>query len=300
MNLKRVFVVLNPVAGTTKPDEVRQLLEQGFRRAGWAWEIYTTTGDEDLPVLVRRKSQQGFDLLVAAGGDGTFSGVASGVVQTEVPLSILPLGTVNTMARELGIPMELEEALDVLLGDHELRAVDGMQVDGGARHFFLNLSLGVSAAMMRDTRRAEKQKMGWVAYLWGGLRALSGFQPARFTLTVDEEAYTVRATDVVVANNSAVGVPEFQLGPDIRLDDGLINVCVIRARSIWDYARAAWAIVTMQQKRYSHLRFFEARRTIRICSHPRLPVQADGDFIDQQSVEIRIVPRAVRVVVPKR
>ena len=217
MNLKRVFVVLNPVAGTTKPDEVRQLLEQGFRRAGWAWEIYTTTGDEDLPVLVRRKSQQGFDLLVAAGGDGTFSGVASGVVQTEVPLSILPLGTVNTMARELGIPMALEEARDVLLGDHELRAVDGMQVDGGARHFFLNLSLGVSAAMMRDTRRAEKQKMGWVAYLWGGLRALSGFQPARFTLTVDEEAYTVRATDVVVANNSAVGVPEFQLAPIIGL-----------------------------------------------------------------------------------
>jgi diacylglycerol kinase family enzyme len=126
--MKRVYIVLNPVAGTDDSRKVKKLITQHFEAQPWRYEIYTTTGEEQLGKIVKQALAQAPDLCVAAGGDGTVAGVASGLVHSPIPLGIVPCGTGNAMARELGIPLQIPSALEMLTGEHTLRSFDALQI----------------------------------------------------------------------------------------------------------------------------------------------------------------------------
>jgi YegS/Rv2252/BmrU family lipid kinase len=295
------FVVLNPVAVNSKR-QTERLLQRHFTARGWTSEIYATTGDERIAAVVRaalnRINGRRVSLFVAAGGDGTVSGVAGGVARAEVPMGIIPLGTGNTFARELGVPMGLEPALEVLTGQHEVMAIDAMRV--GDRFFVLNVSIGISGLMMRDTKRADKQRFGRVAYVWTGLRKLFGYQPHRFRLTIDGRTHRVRASDVAIVNSGALGDPALRWNPEVELDDGRLDVCVMRARSVVDYLGLATAVVLRRHKEEPGLRHYVVERQVTVDAGSDLPVQGDGDFIGMPPVEVRVAPGAVRVMVPPR
>ena len=126
-----VFVVLNPEAGRFEQLELREALRDKFRGAHSRYAIHVMTGPENIPWVVRQAVEEGFSLVVAAGGDGTVSAVVSGLVGTSVPLGIIPIGTGNALARELGIPLKLHKAVDLLVGAHTTRSIDAMQVGDG-------------------------------------------------------------------------------------------------------------------------------------------------------------------------
>jgi diacylglycerol kinase (ATP) len=205
------------------------------------------------------------------------------------------VGTGNILARDLGIPLDLDSALQLLCGPHNTRALDAMQV--GEQFYLLSIGVGLSAVIFRDTTTEDKRRLGRFAYLLRGLQALLGFQPRRFTLTVDGKSRRVRAAEVVVANSSTVGGPSIRWGPHVQLDDGVLDVCVVRARAPLDYFAIAWNLLH-GQKKDPRIRFLRAAESIAIgASHP-LPVEADGELIGQTPVHIRVVPAAVRVIVP--
>jgi predicted polyphosphate/ATP-dependent NAD kinase len=120
----KALVVLNPVAGNSDASIVRQALEENLGNGDWYYEIYETTGQERLADVVRAALGQDFDVFVAAGGDGTVSGVVNGLIHSKHPLGIIPVGTGNTLARELDIPLNIEDALGILIGEHEVRTID--------------------------------------------------------------------------------------------------------------------------------------------------------------------------------
>src|SRR5258706_6703522 len=124
----RIFVVLNPMAGSGTAEDVRQALDRHFAASAWQQEIYETTGEEQIPDIVRGALGRGCDMVVAAGGDGTVSDVAEALVHTDVPLGILPVGTANVLARELGIPIGLDGACELMVGEHMATSIDAMQV----------------------------------------------------------------------------------------------------------------------------------------------------------------------------
>lgn len=228
--MARAFVVFNPVAGASC-DSVCQTIEDHFGGAGWSYGIYETTGEERIARVVRGAVERDeVDLVVAAGGDGTVAGVAGGLVDTAVPLGVLPLGTGNVFARELGIPEGTQAALELLTGDHLLLCVDAMQVEGQC--FLLNVSVGLSGEMMRATARRDKRRYGRLAYAWVGLRTIVGYQPHRFELTLDGERQVVRAAELTIANSGAMGDPALRWSPEVELDDGHMDVCIVRARSV--------------------------------------------------------------------
>ncbi len=155
---QKVFVVFNPKAGKEDPaDEVRAALARHFTPPQWTSEIYETTGqeDEDVAAICRAACARGASLVIAAGGDGTLVGVGNGLVHSPVPLGILPLGTGNDLARILLIPLKLDEAMDLLVSDHTVMEVDALQV--GERHFFSNVSVGISPEVMNDTELGGKE-----------------------------------------------------------------------------------------------------------------------------------------------
>ena len=138
------FVVLNPVAGFDNGTDVRAVIEEHLVQAGWEVDIHETTEFEDVTESTRAALQENYDIFVAAGGDGTVSAVAAALVGADRLFGILPTGSGNGLARELGIPLTLPAALALLTEKHDLQVLDVMEVAGHG-YFFLNLSMGISA-----------------------------------------------------------------------------------------------------------------------------------------------------------
>jgi YegS/Rv2252/BmrU family lipid kinase len=301
---RRVLVVLNLAAGQGAAVAVRQALERAFAEADPSreaprFDVHETSPGEPIADLVRRAAGQGegeCDLVAAAGGDGTVSAVGNGLSGSTAALGIIPMGTANVLARELGIPLDLDAACRLLAGAHGLKAIDMMEVDG--QGYFTQVGVGIDAMMIRDTNREAKRRFGRAAYLWSAFVHLIGFQPRRFSVTTDQQRRRFRASEVLVANCGILGQPPFRWGPEIHADDGRLDVCIVRARTLLDYARLGWHVVLHQHKKSPNVRYLTARHEIAIAARRPLPVQADGEVIGQTPVTVRVRPEAVRVVVP--
>ena len=193
---------------------------------------------DSLTDRVREAVASGCDLVVAAGGDGTVSAVADALAGTETPLGIVPLGTANVLAGELGIPLDLEAACALLAGEHALARIDAMELAG--KHYVTQVGVGLDAAMIRDTPGEHKRRFGRVAYLWtAATPAGRASSSRRFTLTVDGVTTRPRAMQVLVANSGTLGSRPFRWGQDIRPDDGRLDVCVIAARTLLELPDAS-------------------------------------------------------------
>jgi diacylglycerol kinase (ATP) len=292
--MRHALVVLNPLAGTSDVDRVHEAVARAAA-SGLHCDVRVIGPPQQVTAAVRAALPGSFDLIAAAGGDGTVSAVASALVHTDVPLGIIPIGTGNILARDLGIPLDLYSALQLLCAAYHTRTLDAMQV--GGQYFLLSIGIGLSAVMARDTTLEDKRRLGRFAYVLRGLQALRGFQPRRFALTVDGRTSRVRAAEVIVANSSTVGAPSIRWGPHVLLDDGVLDVCVVRARAPLDYFKIAWNLLH-GQKKDPRIRFLRARESIIIGAGRPLPVEADGEWIGQTPVHIQVVPAAVHVIVP--
>jgi len=295
--MAKAFVVINPFAGSGETDRIVQAVRDHLDRAGYSYEICRESEWPAIRKAVQTAVREGCDLCVAAGGDGTISRVASGLVNTGIPLAILPTGTGNVLGRDLGVPATLQGALALLCGGHTTRAIDAMAI--GDRFLFIAVGVGVSALMMRDTAQADKRRFGRAAYLWTGFKALFGLQPRRFRLQIDGQRHVLHAAEVEVANLGAVGEPAIRWGPHVCVDDGTVDICVVRARSVLDLLRIASSVLLGRQRSEPNLHFLQAQRQVHIAADPRLPVQGDGDFVGYTPVRIRVVPGALKVIVPR-
>jgi YegS/Rv2252/BmrU family lipid kinase len=292
----KAFVVLNPVAGNADAETVRRALARHLEGQRWSYEVYETTGLERLSIIVRSAIERGFDLVVAAGGDGTVSETVEGLVNGETPLAILPIGTGNALARDLGIPLNLEEALHLLTGPGNVRAIDAMRIGDG--YAILSLGIGLSAQALRKTGPRQKRRLGRLAYAWSGLTEFLGWQRRQFTLLADGERHQMRASEVIVLNSGGLGAPYVDWGDRVCPDDGQVDVRVIRARTLWDYAGLAWSLLSGQEQTTRSLKQLRVKRSLTVRTPRPLPVEADGDLIGQTPVQIEVVPEAVKVIVP--
>jgi len=291
-----VFVVLNPLAGHGNPEGARSALLHGLAAQGVRYHVHETGSKGQAAQWVRHAVQEGYDLFVAVGGDGTVSQVASGLLHTALPLGIVPTGAGNVLARDLGIPASRDEALRLILSTGSTRAVDAIGV--GDSIYVLAIGVGRSARIMRDTGQLDKRHFGRLAYVATAIRALIGLQPHHFDLIIDGAPLRVRASEIAVINLGAAGDRAIRWGEHVRPDDGRVDVCVVRIRTLIDLARAAAHLLLGRAMSAPNLRFAECRHEIRISSRRRLPVQADGDFISYTPVRVRLVPGAVHIIVP--
>lgn len=292
----KTYVVVNPVAGVSQPEAVREKIEAAFLSRDIPFEIYETTGDEDLRQKVRSAVKQGFKLFVSAGGDGTLSGVIDGLVGTQIPLIILPTGTWNTVAQIMNIPLQIDPALELVFQDHTIRTVDTLQVDQG--FFILSVSAGVGSRTMEDVKRQEKRRFGKLVDLWKGLSQLMEFRSYVFDVKIDGKPSRFRASELLVANSASLGLKALQLDPSIRMDDGKLNVCRIYANTLGEYFKLAISMLRGDQKHNWNVFCMEATKEVEIRCREKLPVQGDGDIIGRLPITVKIYPKAVQIVTP--
>ena len=294
----KAFVVLNPVAGQHDPDVTKASLSKAEDEGRWQYELYETTGEEDLQEVVREVlKNNAYDVVVAGGGDATVSGVADGLGGTGVPLGVLPLGTVNAFAKEMGIPDSLAEALEVLLGDHQVQTIDAIQSDG--RYYLLHCSFGLISASIADVDRSEKDKYGWFAYLAEGVRKLAGIEPVWVTYEIDGQEHKFKAIEVILVNSDQVGIVDEHLGVDIKINDGVLDLYAIRSKTLWDLIQILGFRLVGKLKKAPHMRYWPVEKSVTIATDSPKKYQADGDIIGETPVTLEVAKGAIKVVTKK-
>ncbi|MCB2180283.1 diacylglycerol kinase family lipid kinase [bacterium] len=295
--MPKVFVVQNPVAGTHSAERVTSVIRKFIDEMRWESKFHFTREDEDVALVVADAVTEGYDLFLAAGGDGTVSMVATGLKGTNLPMAIIPVGTGNGMARDLKIPLMLHDAVGVLENLDSVRMLDAIEV--GDQYYLLNLSVGLTPLALKESKREEKRKLGMIVYFMAGIKAFVGIQPVTYTLKIDGKDHFFRASEVMLMNSFVLGDTGRILGLDIVVDDGVLDLFVIEARTFLDYLRVLWFVIIGKPQRDPDLTRFQVRESLSISARRLLEVQADGELIGYTPLSLRLIPQAVKMVVPK-
>jgi diacylglycerol kinase family enzyme len=292
-------VLLNAAAGPGSGEEESERVRALFRRAGSEAQVLAARNGEELARLARRAASEKPPLLVAGGGDGTVNAVASAVAGSGTALGILPLGTLNHFARDLGLSLDLEQAArDIVAG--RVVSVDVGEVNG--RVFLNNSSIGLYPGIVRH-REKQRRQLGrgkWHALFWATLTILRRSPFLRLALSVDGGNEARRASFVFIGNN-VYEMEGFAIGQRARLDGGCLSVYLSpRSGRLALMGLAFRALLgTLRQAAD-----FEARtaQTVTLDTrHKRLLVATDGEVIPMDvPLVYRIRPGALRVVVPAR
>jgi YegS/Rv2252/BmrU family lipid kinase len=275
---------------------VRGLLGSHFGASRIQCEVHETRKGEKLGDIVRERMRHGFDLVVAAGGDGTVSAVIDGIAGSPIPLGIIPTGTGNLIARELCIPPEVDDAVRLIAGAPRSRKIDVMKI--GNRVFVLSASIGISASVISDTTRRSKYYLGRVAYFWNAIPKLFALKRRRLVVTADGREQEYRAIEVAIMNCGMLPKMLYPKGPKIQIDDGYLDVLIFGTKPFREFPRYIFRLLTGRTPDILS-RFTRVERRVAVRSDVPLAVQADGDMIGTTPLEVELLPGAVTVLVPE-
>lgn len=288
-----IVVVHNPKASAADPDALRRLLNKHFSNRRF---VLIESEPKEMAALLAPYLQSGTSLIIAAGGDGTVSDIASVLPADGPAVGILPMGTGNVLARELDLPLDLDEAARMLAGDFAVRRLDILRVQG--RAYLISVSAGLSARAMRETTPSRKKLFGKSSYLVTLFLNFFNMRPQRFTVEIDGREHEISASDLMAANCGILGYRSLRWWPAVQPDDGHADLCYLSASSGFYYLWVVSNFLVRRHYRNDKLNYRSIDQTLHIKEPAGLPVQGDGDLIAHTPVEVRVEPAALKIAVP--
>lgn len=291
-----ICVILNPSAGSvTDLDDVVARIA----RLGGA-EIRLTNKPGAAVRFARAAIARGCEIIVAAGGDGTLNEVVNGIGENlgGACVGLIPLGTGNDFARTIGVPADVEAAIDLIL-DGNQRAVDLVRVTSDEVRYFVNVSAGGFSGLVDEKLTPEMKKTwGPLAYLRGAAAALADLRAYETTLAFDNtESLRIELYNVVVANGRYIAGGTL-IAPDASIDDGLLDVVLIPKRSAGELALVAAQIALGAHLSNDAIVFRRAAK-LTVNSKPGMWFNVDGELVGNEPARFEIVPRGLRFIAPK-
>ena len=291
---RRLAAIFNPHSGGGGYLRDVPLIFDALRGLGYVVEELETAGPGDASRLAREAVDAGFDLVAAVGGDGTVNETINGLAESDVPLAIIPTGTVNVLAMELGIPLEPPDAVKLL----EAGTVSWIDLGlAGDRYFGLMAGVGMDAAVVASLHPAMKKALKEAAFAVQGVATYLTHEDPLIRVTSRER--TVEGYFAVFGNSSNYG-GAFGITPLADMRDGLLDVCVLKDKSfvstVW-YWTAALINAHIKHPKVEYFRT-EHAEIVTVEAGKEVLVQTDGEMAGRLPLTCNVVPRALRVIVP--
>jgi len=287
--MSSTLIILNPAADSERAQRKQADVQSLARDC----EIYATTRTGEAEAMARRGVQEGFEKIVAAGGDGTINEVVNGLAGTGTTLGLLPIGTMNVFATELGLPVhDLEVCWKIVKGD-STRAVDLPKAN---QKFFVQLAgVGLDAQVVKETSSQLKRNFGPLSYVISAVQIAARKPPKLFIQS--EDASIDEGSFVLIGNGRLYGGP-FPFFKHAALDDGLLDVIVFKRLGYLEIIKYLQDVVFSSDIRVPEIEYFQTRR-LRVESDQTVPVELDGELVGNCPVEFSLQERSLRVLVPE-
>lgn len=293
-------LIVNPVSGTDAAPDFLQTINERLRADIGEMDIVMTTATGDARLAGERAAREGYARLYVAGGDGTLNEVLNGVASVEGGLEqttfgLIPLGTGNDFADALGLPEDVEAALDILLAERTI------QVDVGRlnEHYFINVSAGGFIAEVSDAVNPElKSIAGKLAYLVGGAQVLLEYEAVPTRVRVRETGGVVEEQlDMqmfAVCNSRMIGGGRL-IAPHAVIDDGAFDVCVVRAMPMLEFIGLLTRVSSGDHVEDERVRYFHAQE-LEMHFAREIKVNTDGEVLTTDACRYTLLPRAARFI----
>ena len=297
------YLIWNRMAGQR---DVQRPLEEAMEvltAGGWTVRMVETIRQGDGTRLARRAVEEGAQVAIAAGGDGTVNELVNGLVGSNTALGVLPVGTGNVWAKELGLPgwvppyrHALREAAQGLL-DSGIRTVDVGRANG--RYFLLWAGVGFDAEVAHEVEPLweMRRRLGNLLYAVSSLSLALSFVGTRSTVVVDGRSSRQRVVLVLISNVQLYGGGLLRVAPTAHLDDGSLDVYVFRGRGGAAAFHHFFSVLAQYHVRDPQIRYYRARR-VEVHTDRPMAVQVDGEAYGQSPLRVEVAPRALKILVP--
>jgi len=291
-----VLAVLNIHSGWNDGSACQKLLEGTMRDAGVPLQVIKVRRGTDVPAVVRDACAKGVTAVIAGGGDGTLNAVARGLQGSNVPMAIVPIGTLNHLARDLSVPIDATKAIRALPGGHEI-SMDLGEVNG--RVFLNNSILGLYPAYSFARERREKIGLSKMRAILSAILTIFRRNPVlTLWLTVDGREMKRRTPYILIANNEHK-MEGYQLGHREQLDAGVLWVYVMKPRSRWGLVKLLASLLFGRFRRHEEFEVFPAASMRVESKRTTMGVALDGDVTRMRTpLEYRSLSKALRVIAP--
>jgi len=297
MSLRKATLISNPKTGryAARRRPVQELASQ-LESLGVKVDLRLTHGPGDATEIAARAARNGSSDVIVAGGDGTINEAIQGLAGTKARLAIIPRGTANVLARELGLPLDDERALKIVAEGKSRQIYLGLAIDENtheSRHFVLMAGIGLDASVVRRVQPSLKKRIGKGAFWVSGLSHLATWNPRPFILEINGHEYT--STFAAIGKAAKYG-GDLAITPGARLDQPEFEICIIDTRSRLRYLHLlSQAMRNGMPRNTSEVQFVNA---VSVRAHGDAQVQIDGELIGHLPMRFEIAPHSLQVIVP--
>ncbi len=289
MKRKALFII-NPISGGKKKDGVPELIKDTVDAGVMEPVIAFSDGIAHARVIAAEAVGK-FDTVVAVGGDGTVNEVASAIVDTDTSLGIVPFGSGNGLSRFLGIPMDTKDAIKNLASGRT-EIIDSARING--QPFFNMAGMGFDAHISEIFSHGKKR--GFISYIKSSIKEVVGYQPQNYHLDIDGKKYDYKAFMLSIANSSQYG-NNVHISPKASLQDGLLDVCVIKPFPLWRFPEMSMRMLIKATESSKYVEIIRGKQILIKREHTG-PIHLDGEpQVAGTGIDINILPKSLKVIV---
>ncbi len=288
---KHIHFIINPAAGKEEP--ILSYIHKVFHDSDIDWDISVAKKGKNVRDIAGSLINK-TELIAVYGGDGSVTGVAAALHNSPTPMAIIPGGTANVMAKELGIPLDTVAALELLRDGHTIiKPIDmGMVND---QPFLLRVNLGVMADMVINTDRRSKDNLGQFAYGIAGIKTLADAEPVKYILTIDGKTTEEEAVALTITNSGNTGIGSFALQPGISITDGLLDILLLSNTDLSTILKLAGS--TILQSETDAIKHWTCREVI-VTMPKEQSFICDDTEMSASELKIKVAPGSVNIVIP--
>ena len=291
-----IVLISNPTAKRASDRKIAQA-SRYLMSKGYKVEVLFTEQKGNAGSLAREAIGEIPSLIIAAGGDGTFNEVINGIAGSEIPMAILPLGTTNVLAKEIGIPENVEGAMEIAVtGTTKTISLGKIAITRPSslvsRYFVLMAGIGFDGEAVFGINETFKKISGKGAYIHSGIKTLLRFNPDELIFDIDGKTYS--GYSAIISKTAKYG-GDFKITPDARLTDPTLYICLFKGKKRLDVLRYVFGIATGSHLRFKDVEYLKAKR-IKIDGNAH--IQIDGDYFGMTPAKIEVATNTLRLIYP--